>query len=71
MLQLLDEHAEQVGLLDPATGVPRPYANLYLRLIESERRALRAMESHLRTRHRPSMVAEMQGWSRRLDGDAS
>jgi hypothetical protein len=51
MLQLLDAHAEQVGLLD-GEGVPHPYTNLYLRLVESERRALSAMAQHLNARDR-------------------
>ncbi|HEY8775914.1 MAG TPA: hypothetical protein VIM33_05455 [Gaiellaceae bacterium] len=51
MLQLLDAHAEQVGLLD-ADGVPHPYTTLYTRLVESERRALSALAQHLHTRAR-------------------
>jgi len=70
MLQLLEEHAATVGVLDD-DGNPRSFTGLYTRLLESERKALRDMESHLHTRQRPSMVAEMQGWSRRLDGDGS
>jgi hypothetical protein len=50
-LQLLDEHATRVGLLD-GDGVPHPYTNLYLRLVESERRALSAMAQHLHTHAR-------------------
>jgi hypothetical protein len=51
MLQLLDAHAEEVGLLDDS-GTPHAYTNLYLRLVESERRALSAMAQHLDTRTR-------------------
>jgi hypothetical protein len=43
---------------------------LYLRLVDSERRALKAMESHLVTPSRePSMVMVMQGHSRRVNGE--
>ena len=45
-LELLEEHAATVGLLDD-DGNPRSFTGLYTRLLESERKALRDMESHL------------------------
>jgi len=45
-LELLEEHAATVGLLD-SDGNPRSFTSLYTRLLESERKALRDMEPHL------------------------
>jgi hypothetical protein len=46
-LGLLDDYMAEHGLLDEA-GNPRGFASLYARLLNSERAALRALESYIR-----------------------
>jgi hypothetical protein len=50
-LALLDAHAAEHGLLDK-DGEPRGFTRLYVQLLNAERSALRAMESHLHARAR-------------------
>jgi hypothetical protein len=70
-LQLLDQHAERVGgLIDTETGEPRPFVNLWLRLVEAERRSLVAMAQHIDKRD-GNPRAELHAYIEGNYGDAA
>jgi hypothetical protein len=64
-LYLMDAYAERHGWLD-ADGNPRGFARLYVSMMNSELRALRALESYLRKRDDTDPVARLyEGLARR------
>lgn len=52
-LELLDAHAAEVGLLK-SDGEPHGFMALYVKLLNSERHALRALEQHVNASDDPA-----------------
>jgi len=64
-LSLMDDYAAREGWLDEA-GQPRGFARLYVSMLNAERLALRALETHLRDRLDADPLVALEAEGRRI-----